>query len=182
MMSTHGWCFVALALTSAAACGDDPACGPDEAADLVLGSTSGSDELVQWGEFQSSPNNDCGEPGGPVSLTVEGKQVGVALQSIVLCMPRPDKLAGKTIDIGNSSRVRLIDVFSFQSGGQGSLDRTRAASGTIGFTGICDDGLDPAGYSLDFDLTVPLDILQGDVITSDSLHFLGKVQVAVSQP
>jgi hypothetical protein len=159
------------------ACGDD-SCGPVTDALSVTAELSSGGSIAFEG-FHSSPNNDCGEPGGPTSLTIEATQQGSS-RPLVLCVPRPDKVSGKSFDISDDSRILLIDLFAdSESGCLLALDRTRDASGQIGFEGVCDSGLAPEGYQMSFELQVPLTetcdpdpaieltaTLQGEVVVS----------------
>ncbi|MBL4636825.1 MAG: hypothetical protein JKY56_23440, partial [Kofleriaceae bacterium] len=52
------------------ACGDDPTCGPEDGLPNTAGATVGA-ETVTYADWRASPNNDCGELNGPVSVTLE---------------------------------------------------------------------------------------------------------------
>ena len=137
---------------------DDEVCGPTADSQASTATTIGDVDVV-WGEWQSSPNNDCGEAGGPTSLTVDAKQEGSSF-ALTLCLPRPDKLSASATDITDDSRVRIIDIFADVGGGcMASLDRSRQPSGTIGFPGLCGDGDGPDGYSLDLSFTAPMTVV-----------------------
>ena len=164
-----------------AGCGDDAVCGPDDVAAEELGSYTLEDELVQWQDFRSSPNNDCGEAGGPISLTLEANQAAEPERSLVLCLPRPDKLSGKTVDVNDTDLLRIIDVFATverdAASCLASLDRSRAMTGSVGFYGVCEAGLDPAGYSLEFAMTLPVALTCDEQVIEDELRFEGAVRV-----
>jgi hypothetical protein len=165
------------------ACGDDAVCGSaeDSPAQIVGALPS---EQVTWENWRSSPNNDCGENGGPVSLTVDADQRSTS-RLLTLCLPRPDKLSSSTVDASETNRVRIIDVFADVAGvgGEGCLatfDRTSPATGTFAFPGICDDGLHPDGYSIAFDLQVPMTITCGQEARQETMVFDGSVAVALT--
>ena len=166
----------------ASGCGDE-SCGPLTEAALAIPATIESNEIV-WENWRSSPNNDCGEAGGPISLTVEADQVGSS-RGLTLCLPRPDKLSGSSVAITESGLVQIIDVFADTSGVDclAALDRTRAATGTLAFPGLCDEGLNDAGYSLSFDINIPMTITCGAQETNSNmvLEAVASVQ-ATPQP
>lgn len=132
-------------------CGDEQ-CGPGDATGPIVG-TAGDAE-VRYGELTASANNDCSVAGGPVSLTLEGRQEGTG-RLLVLCLPRPDELGGE-VALGDPDLAQLVDVFADDGDCLLSLDRSRDPSGTVSFAGVCDDGLDPAGFSIEFSATVPV--------------------------
>ncbi len=153
---------IALGLTASlvfiSACDDDEVCGPSEGSATTISAPIG-DTSVVWTDWRSSPNNDCGETGGPVSLTLDAQQENGNF-ALTLCLPRPDKLSASPIDIGLASRVQIIDIFADVGANcVASLDRTAAPSGTIAFPGICGDGDGAEGYSLDLDVTVPMTVM-----------------------
>lgn len=152
-----------VAALAVAGCGggddDDETCGPGAATDEVgVAPTAG--EPVVFGEFHSSANNDCTAPGdGPTSLTIQGTQVDPddPARFLVLCLPSPDLIGDEPVSIADDSLVQLIDLVAMPADGcRVALDRDRAASGTITFGGYCEAGSDPAGYSLSFDVEVPV--------------------------
>lgn len=154
-----------LAALALAGCGGDDdddgdeTCGPGAAVDAVdVATTTG--EPVVFGEFHSSANNDCTAPGaGPTSLTIQGTQVDPLDPSrfLVLCLPSPDLIDDQPVSIADDSLVQLIDLVAMPADlCRVELDRDRAPSGTVSFGGYCDDGGDPAGYSLSFDVQVPV--------------------------
>lgn len=153
-----------LAALALAGCGgdddDDPTtCGPGSAIDAVdIAPATG--EAVVFGEFHSSANNDCTAPGdGPTSLTIQGTQVDPAdpARFLVLCLPSPDLIGEQPVSIADSSLVQLADLVAMPADGcRVELDRNRDPSGTISFGGYCEDGSDPAGYALSFDVQVPI--------------------------
>lgn len=153
---------LAAALASGACGGDDDGgdgCGPGGLVDAVAVAPTTGDPAT-FGEFHSSANNDCTAPGGgPTSLTIQGTQVDPAdaARFLVLCLPSPDRIGDEPISIADDSLVQLVDLVAVPADGcRVALDRDRAPSGTITFGGYCDDGSDPAGYSLSFDVQVPV--------------------------
>jgi hypothetical protein len=152
-----------LAAGAAAGCGDDAQCGAADAPSdgVTVAAGSGEAETAAFGEFHSSPNNDCPPPGGggAVSLTVQGAQVDPAGVTgfFILCLPRPDDIGGGAISLTDEDRVQLIDLVGETADGCGlDLDRDRPLEGTITFSGFCDDGTHADGYAMSFDATVPL--------------------------
>jgi len=161
----------------AGGCGEDAVCGaPPDTPTTIVATIGGSDFILA--DWKSSPNNDCGEPDGPTSLTVEGIQQGTSI-GLTLCLPRPDKLSETAVDVADTSLVRIIDIFSEPDPGcTASLDRSSDPIGTVGFPGICGDGANPPGYALNFDLSVPMSVSCGDgAASSESLTLQGLVQV-----
>jgi hypothetical protein len=157
--ATSALALAALAAL-AAGCGGggDGDCGPGGAPASGVTVAAGG-EGVEFGQFRSSPNNDCTAPGGgPTSLTVQGGQTDPAdpARFLVLCLPRPDRIGGDPIALGDEELVQLVDLTATVDGEcRVDLDRDRAPAGTVAFGGFCGDGGD-AGYSLAFDATVPL--------------------------
>lgn len=137
--------------------GDDAVCGPADAP--PAGATvaiEGDPGGIAYGAFTSSPNNDCPPPGGgPTSLTIEGTQTDLAPGerfSMVLCLPRPDEIGSAPVSLDDDQLVQLIDVNARLDGDCTlRLDASTPPSGTITFSGYCDDGNDGSGYALIFD-------------------------------
>ena len=157
--------------------GDDEVCGIEVDSQTSLEADLGG-TAVTWVAWRSSPNNDCGEAGGPTSLTLEATQDGTN-RGLTLCLPRPDKLSSSAVDVSDDTRFRVIDVFADIDAGDclASLDRQGSISGTASFPGICDDGQYPEGYSLELDMSVPMTITCGTDTTSKSMTFRAKVAV-----
>ncbi len=165
-------------------CGDDAVCGvaEDDSAQIVGSMTS---ENVAWENWRSSPNNDCGETGGPVSLTIEADQSTMASRRLTLCLPRPDKLSSSPVDVNDRALIRVIDIFADIEGGNclASLDRSAPLTGTLAFPGICDAGLHPDGYGVLFDLSAPMTITCGADTRSEVMVFSASAAVtATRQP
>lgn len=163
------------------ACGDDAVCGSSEEAQATIVGALGA-ENISWENWRSSPNNDCGETGGPISLTVEADQV-MTNRGFTLCLPRPDRLSAQAVDVSDMTLIRVIDVFADVDGVDclASLDRSMAASGTLAFPGICDDGLNVDGYDIVFDLQLPLTITCGqEAPTSEVMNLSGRAAVTAT--
>lgn len=147
-------------LVGAPGCGEDPICGPgEEPADGVVATVEGA--TVLYGNFASSPNNDCTPTGRePTSLTLDGRQVDPAPAipyGITFCLPRPDVIGSEPITVDDPDTLQVIDVFAeLEDGCLVLLDRTRASTGTATFEGYCAEGLDPGGYALSFTATIPV--------------------------
>jgi hypothetical protein len=135
---------LALALVVCVACSDpaDNPCGAtaDAAPTGITGSVGG--DVVTYGEFQSSENNDCPATDSTViSVTIEATQVGPTTCTpsctFNLCLPRPDLLNGETVSLADPDRIR-VDTLATRSGDCVTVRSTRAApSGTATFRGFC---------------------------------------------
>ncbi len=120
-----------------------------------------------------------------MSLTLDAQQVGANF-ALTFCLPRPDKLSSAAVDINETTRVQIIDVFAEVEVGQetclAQFDRAASASGTIGFPGLCGDGDGESGYSLDLDLEIPMSITCGDAAAiSETMPLRGSVAVEALQ-
>jgi hypothetical protein len=117
--------------------------------------TAGAESLV-FGEFTSSPNNDCPADGAPTALTVDGRQSTAPTFHFTLCLPAPTRPA-------ISRRARpggVVQVVSINGQLAGDcllgVDRTGSFAGrTIQFGGYCGGGRDPAGYAIRLSGTLP---------------------------
>ena len=158
---------VAVALLAALAgggCGDDGAtCGPGAAPAAGLTITVDG-EVVTYGGFTSSINNDCTIAGsGVISVSVHGTQVG-GTGALTLCLPRPDLLGGDPVPLAPTrlppdpaDRVHLVDASATLAAGCTlARDPAAAPAATATFTGYCAGGADPAGYALAVSGTVGL--------------------------
>ncbi|HUH01721.1 MAG TPA: hypothetical protein VML75_06975 [Kofleriaceae bacterium] len=143
-------------LVLAPGCNGDAVCGPGTAPADGLSADIGTAE-VTFGGFTSSVNNDCTPPeGGPTSITVDGTQVGQPAFHITFCLPRPAQLGADPVAVTDVQRLEVIDINArLDENCLLILDRTRAGTGTVTFAGYCGDGLDPAGYAMEFDAVVP---------------------------
>lgn len=140
-------------MLAAAGCSDDEVCGPGDIAAAGATATSGADS-VSYGDFWSSPNNDCSQMGHPTSLTLEGKQVDGNF-FLTFCIPRPDEIGDTPIALDDLEHIEVITV----SGdiGDGCLilrDPAVTPTGTIEFIGYCDEGLAEDGYAIRLSGTV----------------------------
>jgi hypothetical protein len=141
--------------------GSNEICGPGDApADGVTASIPGSPlTIITYGDFTSSPNNDCPPPGGgPTSITIEATQTGLAPGerfSMVLCLPKPDEIDAldtEPVDLYDASLVQLVDVNARVEGDcLVRLDHEVGPSGSITFAGYCDGGGASEGYAVTFD-------------------------------
>jgi hypothetical protein len=154
---------LAGALAAAPGCGGN--CGTVGAPlNGFMASGSGSAGVVslQFGQFKSSANNDCPDPGGApkgvVSLTIEGTQFNGS-GALVLCIPRPDLLETQSQPLGSGgSDVQFLGG-SFTAtlpGCSYALDMTMSPSGTVKAQHECNDGTNAAGFDIEVDGTLPL--------------------------
>lgn len=146
-----------------AACGDDGGdaeCGPGTAPPAGIVVKPAATDGAGFGQVRSSPNNDCTPPGGDaVSLTIQAAQTEPAddTRFLVLCLPRPDRIGSDPVALDDSETVQLVDLLATPADGcRLALDRDRAPSGDITFSGFCEDGVHPDGYALAFSASVPL--------------------------
>jgi len=148
------WRSAFLSITSLVACSDgSPAtCGAGSAApsiDVVADTVT-----LSYDSLQSGANNDCPAPMAPsgvVSMTIL-LPPGSATQ-FTLCIGRPDKL-GDGLPLGTG--VKVIDVIGSGGGCTFVQDASSAPTGTAKSSGLCKNGLDPAGFGLTIDGTIPL--------------------------
>jgi hypothetical protein len=140
----------------ASGCGQDRVCGPGDAPAAGVTTDIGG-QVFSFGQFTSSPNNDCTPPDGELtSVTLDGLQIEPVppmQQHITFCLPRPEQLGDGPIELPDE-RVQVIDVFANDGACQVSIDRAVTPMGTIDLTGYCDDAADPAGYAVSVDLAV----------------------------
>jgi hypothetical protein len=157
--------------------GDDESCGPGDLADpgLTLARTDGE---VRFGEFTSSPNNDC-TSGEVTSLTIEGRQVEPSGESpgLVLCAPAPDRIDETAVALDDESRIQIIDLFGAIDGCTLTLDRQGQVSGTILFSGFCDNGTSASGYAITLDGELPINESCVDSEDSYSVALRGTAHV-----
>jgi len=180
-MCTRNRRFLSLlpALILAACNGTDRECGPGEAAGTLVGSSSS--DAVEWSDVRASPNNDCSTADGPVSLTLEATQTG-GDKLVVLCLPRPDQLNGE-VTLPDDTAAQVIAVIADAGDCLLSLDRGRAISGTVSFSGVCDDGVHDAGFAMDMDATFPVIVAcPGEADAEDEIGVSGVVSVRADVP
>ena len=168
-------CAAAAAL---AGCGDD-ACGTDGAAvdGLTLTITG---EALHYEHLVASANNDCPDafaPSGVVSLTVSGSQVG-RTSILTFCIPRPDRLGDGAQTLGD--QVQIVDL-SAESSGCTAVDQpTPPPTGTATASGVCAQGVDPAGFALALDGTVTMRRTCGGSATIETARLSGTVAVSAA--
>ncbi|MCG8423285.1 MAG: hypothetical protein MJE77_35735 [Proteobacteria bacterium] len=142
-----------------AACGSDGVCGPEDApqsgvAAMVAG------EVITFGAFTSSPNNDCPpSEGGPTSLTLDGLQTdprpGMPFH-MTFCLPRPARISENRVSLDNDDLIEVVNINAELANGCILLqDRASPPIGTVEFSGYCGNGSDPSGYAVHFDGSVP---------------------------
>lgn len=146
-----------LALSLSVNCSDP--CGPGGAAPNGLRATTVDGSLnVAYTAMTAGANNDCPDPAMPpgegvISLTIEGKEEG-AVAPIVFCVPRPDKLQNGALSWGQDFQV--IDVMAQANGCNYTVVRPVDAAGTASVSGMCDNGVNKAGFALTVDGSVTL--------------------------
>jgi hypothetical protein len=105
--------------------------------------------VITYGDFTSSPNNDCPAPDAPTSLTLSGLQAspdGVA--SITLCLRHPDQLDGQTVALDDGDQILIADLAADLGDCRVRYDGSQPSTAAIRFEGVCGDGTDPAGYAV----------------------------------
>ena len=148
---------LASAALAGAGCGGGDSCGPTSSTS-ELKATAGTASL-SYGTLTSGLNNDCpasNAPAGVVSMTIFGFQVGGA-GSITLCVSRPDLLADGSQTLGHdsaSAQVRIVDLNGDVDACSFTIDRSQPVTGTATAHGMCDNGSDPAGFSITLDGTM----------------------------
>jgi hypothetical protein len=166
----------ALALGLLAGCPSDESCGPGNAAGDGLTMTASGVE-IRYHALTAGANNDCpeaGAPAGVVSLTIGGFQVAGS-DAVTLCVPRPDQLAG---GLALGAGVQIVDVSAEQGGCTFSRNPQTPPTGTARAEGICEDGVDPAGFALVLDGTVAVDRVCGATNDTLMMTLAGTVSVA----
>ncbi len=150
-------CGTMCALSLLANCSDP--CGPGSAAPNGLRATTVDGSLnVAYAAMTAGANNDCPDPAMPpgegvISLTIAGNEEG-AVAPIVFCVPRPDKLQNGALNIGQDFQV--IDVMAQANGCAYTVVRPVDATGTASVSGMCDNGVNKAGFALTVDGVVTL--------------------------
>jgi hypothetical protein len=166
--------------------GDDAVCGfGDAPVDGVV--VAGGADSFEYGGFLAGQNNDCpaqDAPGGVVSLTVFGAQVdGSAF--VTLCLPRPDLIESGTAyalspdlqPVPDADRVQLIDVDADHAD-DCAWSLGGAPSGTATFEGLCEGGVDAAGFALTLDGTVTVqEVCGAEPPTDVEVTLTGTVRV-----
>jgi hypothetical protein len=160
-------------------CGDDgESCGPGDAPVTgIIASTSPTP--LEFGNLTGSPNNDCPDLDGVVSLTIQGRPTTGA-GFFVLCVERPDRLNGPLAlgidEPGNP--VRVINVDASADNCTYSYDSSVPPTGTATGEGVCANGEDPAGFSLVMNGNVTLERTCSGITDSVAVTLTGRVAVA----
>lgn len=172
--------LAALAALALAGCSDDATCGPGAAtADGATLTVDG--QTFRYGGWIGGQNNDCNIIGtGVISVTVAGTQTGDT-SPLTLCLPRPDLLDATPVALTHDrippaadDRAQLIDAVAVLAGGcVARLDSTLPLAATASFTGLCDDGGDPAGFAVTLAGTIPVNVTCGGGAPTASTATLG---------
>jgi hypothetical protein len=175
----------ALALVAGAAvagCGDDgESCGPGDAPSVGLIAT-GDGQTLTYGGLRAGLNGDCpasDAPSGVISLTI----LGTATDGfITLCVSRPDRLATQpqTLELdapGMDAEVHLVDVHGVANNCSFDIDKSKPATGTLSASGMCGNGVDPAGFAVVVDGALSLTRTCGDTVDSIAVTLRGRVAV-----
>jgi len=164
-----------------AGCGDDD-CGPAGAP--ISGLTASSvDGTLSYGNLTWLLGNDCPAPDAPegvVSMSIEGTQTS-GTGRFTICIPRPDLLDASPRTLGtitSTADVRIVDLGGDDDGCSYVFDATRPPTGTVVALGVCGDGLDPAGFALDFDGAVSLRRTCNGTEETVAVTLTGRVAVA----
>lgn len=170
-LSSTSIAVVALLPVVAGGCGDD-SCGPGGApsSGLIAGDV---DNKLTFGNLASGANHDCPTEPTVEPLTISGSQTdGTGL--VTLCISRPDRLmAGAQL----GTDVHVIDLNGTFNMCDYVFESTRPISGTVTGTGVCNNGLDPAGYALTFDAHISLRRTCATTTDTIAVNFYGTVAV-----
>jgi len=167
----------------AAGCGDSAdSCGPGGAP--ATGLVANRDAVtLTYGNLVAGRNNDCpasDAPAGVISLTIHGTQSDGSGQ-LTLCIARPDLLAKQAQALGGDvagTPVRVIDIAGTATNCSFDLDRSQPVTGSATASGLCGDGVDPAGFALVLDGALALTRTCGQAVDSLSVTLRGRVAVA----
>jgi hypothetical protein len=177
--------FLLATSVLAAGCGDDgDRCGPAGAPGTGL-VASGTATTLTFGGLHAGANGDCpaaGAPTGLSSLTIAGSQTD-GTGFVTMCVPRPDLLADQaqtvTVDRANTQgTVILEDVTGGANNCTYAIDRTQPATGTLSASGLCGDGIDPAGFAAVVDASLTLKRTCGATVDSVAITLRGRVAVS----
>jgi len=145
---------------------------------------SSSDVTLTYGNLTSLAGNDCpavDPPAGVVSVSVEGTQTdGTGL--ITFCIPRPDLLESGMRGLGTSlsmADIRIFDLTGSFNNCTFTFDSTRPPTGFAGALGVCGNGVDPAGFGIDFDAAVSLRRTCGATVDTVAVTLTGLIAVAL---
>jgi hypothetical protein len=177
------WRSLFLSLISIATLGgcSDDSCGPGDApkVGLVAGS---ADVTLTFGNMTSRAGNDCPDasaPAGVVAVSIEGTQSdGTGL--ITLCVPRPDLLMEGNRSLGHtisSADIRIIDLHGSSGTCTYALDSSRPPTGTGSGSGVCNNGIDKAGFAIELDGAISLRRTCGATIDTVAVKLTGSVAV-----
>lgn len=132
-------------------CSDDASCGPSEEAagiEATVGTMSAT-----FSSFTAGANNDCPNAGSPTSVTVSGSQEGDS-GSVILCLSQPEVIGDSSLEVSYDGPVQLVSV-AVQLDCPVIVDRSMMPALSATFSGFCGDGVDPAGFTLALEGTVP---------------------------
>lgn len=164
-----------------AGCGDDD-CGPGDAPNSGLTAAS-ADGTLSYRDLTWLLGNDCPAPDAPegvVSMSIEGTQTN-GTGRFTVCIPRPDLLDASPRTLGtitSSADVRIVDLGGDHDGCTYAFDASRPPSGTVVALGVCGQGLDPAGFALDFDGAVSLRRTCNGTEDTVAVTLTGRIAVA----
>lgn len=170
-----------ISLLAAGCGGGGDHCGPEGApgVGLVASGTTTSTTLT-FGGLHAGANGDCpAAEGGVTSLTITGAQTG-GTGFVTLCVPRPDLLAtqAQTLSLERASgQAYVIDVAGTTDTCSYTIDRALPASGSVSATGMCGDGIDPAGFALVVEGALTLKRTCGATVDSVAVTLRGRVAV-----
>lgn len=156
-------------------------CGPAGAPESVA--ASGGGLTLTYGQFTGRPNNDCpasGAPTGLVSLTITGMQTDAGGGGFAtLCVGRPDQLASQSLGLGfDAAAVHVVDFSATTSGCTFKIDRSQTPTGTASASGLCDSGMNPAGFALELDAALTLTRTCGATVDTVPVTLRGRVAVS----
>ena len=181
--------FVAFGLSSSLAtlsCSNDDSCGQGTASPtgLTLRGDIGANNasaIINYADLVASQNNDCPDPNAPagvISLTIEGEQL-LDTAPISFCIPRPDLLGTKTLQIGTDVQLNTIDANNAGVAGCTlQLLEGAATTGTVTATGVCDDGVSAAGFAITFNGMVTLQRTCGTTVDMVMMNMVGTSAVS----
>lgn len=175
-------CLSSISLVALAGCpSDGDSCGPDDDVAQTISAASSAVSLT-YGNLSSLAGNDCPDPDAPsgvVSLSIESTLVG-GTGFMTFCIPRPDLLAKGRLLGGNMAGVemRLIDFSANADGCTYARDPAKPPTGGATASGICKNGTDEAGFSLDFQGTINVKRTCGATVEDVALSVVGAVAVS----
>jgi hypothetical protein len=169
--------LVVVALPFVAGCpGEECGIGGAAADGLTL---TGSGVDVRYQAMTAGENNDCPDasaPVGVISVTIAGIQVGTS-SGITFCVGRPDNLDSSMPLVYDGAGVEVVDVNAEHAGCTLRRNPSTPPTGTARATGICDNGVDPAGFALVVDGQVTIDRTCGPTMDTIVLDLAGTIAV-----